>query len=192
VGGQEEEVVETREEEVGMDLEEEREYSSLIPRKIKNPAKEASPEDENETPKIKETHLKASGTILESPITQVSSIRVVNYIIPYYDIHVPLHSVTQPQPGSANTGRILGFPGRSQPGLLGFILVGSTRSEMAGNAGGSIARYLEFWGKGNEDVEKHWFLCEAIWRSRGTLDANKLVDFDHFEWSCSQMVHEGH
>jgi hypothetical protein len=32
-------------------------------------------------------------------------------------------------------------------------------------------------GKGDEDVEKHWFLCEAIWRSRGNLDANKLVEF---------------
>jgi hypothetical protein len=32
-------------------------------------------------------------------------------------------------------------------------------------------------GKGDEDVEHHWFLCEAIWRSRGTLDANKLVGF---------------
>jgi hypothetical protein len=26
-------------------------------------------------------------------------------------------------------------------------------------------------------VEKHWFLCEAIWRSRRTPDANKLVEF---------------
>ena len=48
---------------------------------------------------------------------------------------------------------------------------------MAIHAGGSIARYLEFWGKGDEDVEQHWFLCEAIWRSKGTLDANKLVKF---------------
>jgi hypothetical protein len=48
---------------------------------------------------------------------------------------------------------------------------------MDGNMGGSIARYPKFWGKGDEDVEKHWFLCEAIWRSRGTLDANKLVEF---------------
>jgi hypothetical protein len=32
-------------------------------------------------------------------------------------------------------------------------------------------------GKGDEDVQQHWFLCEAIWRSRGTLDANKLVEF---------------
>jgi hypothetical protein len=43
--------------------------------------------------------------------------------------------------------------------------------------GGSIARYPELWGKGDEDIEQHWFLCEAIWRSKGTLDANKLVEF---------------
>jgi hypothetical protein len=48
---------------------------------------------------------------------------------------------------------------------------------MAGNAGGSIAQYPKFWVKGDKDVEKHWFLCEAIWRSKGTLDANKLVKF---------------
>jgi hypothetical protein len=35
----------------------------------------------------------------------------------------------------------------------------------------------KFWGKGDEDVEQHWFLCEAIWWSHGTLDANKLVEF---------------
>jgi hypothetical protein len=36
-----------------MDLEEEREYSSLVPGKIENPAKETTPEDENKTPQIK-------------------------------------------------------------------------------------------------------------------------------------------
>jgi hypothetical protein len=60
---------------------------------------------------------------------------------------------------------------------LGFILVGAVRSTMDGNARGLIARYPEFWGKGDEDVEKKWFLCESIWRSRGTLDVNKLVEF---------------
>jgi hypothetical protein len=48
---------------------------------------------------------------------------------------------------------------------------------MAGNVRGSIARYPKFWGKRDEDVEQHWFLCEAIWRSKGTLDENKLVEF---------------
>jgi hypothetical protein len=40
-------------------------------------------------------------------------------------------------------------------------------------------------GKGEEDVEKHWFLCESIWRSRGTLDANKLVDFQNTLRGCA-------
>jgi hypothetical protein len=48
---------------------------------------------------------------------------------------------------------------------------------MVGNMGVSIARYPKFWGEGDKDVEQHWFICEAIWRSRGTLDANKLVEF---------------
>jgi hypothetical protein len=113
----------------------------------------------------------------ESPIPQVSYIQVVNSILPSYVIPVPLQSSSQLQLGSTNTGRILGSPGRSQPGLLGFILVGSVISTMEDNVGGSIARYLEFWGKGDEDVEKHWFLCEAIWRSIGTLNENKLVEF---------------
>jgi hypothetical protein len=72
---------------------------------------------------------------------------------------------------------ILGSPGRSQPGPLGFILVGIVRLEMDGHMGGSIDQYPKFWGKGDEDVEEHWFLCEAIWRSRGNLDVNKLVEF---------------
>jgi hypothetical protein len=53
------------------------------------------------------------------------------------------------------------------------------------NVGGSIARYLEFWGKGDEDVEHHWFLCEEIWRSRGTLDTNKLVEFHNTLIGCA-------
>jgi hypothetical protein len=31
----------------------------------------------------------------------------------------------------------------------------STISTMVVHVGGSIARYLEFWGKGDEDIEKH-------------------------------------
>jgi hypothetical protein len=71
----------------------------------------------------------------------------------------------------------LGYLGRSQPKPLGFILIGAKISVMVGNTVGSIARYQKFWDKGDEDVEKHWFFCEAIWRSIGTLDANKLVEF---------------
>jgi hypothetical protein len=71
----------------------------------------------------------------------------------------------------------MGSLGRSQVGPLGFILIRETRSKMDGHAGGSISRYPKFWGKGDEYVEKHWFLCEAMWRSRGTLDVNNLVKF---------------
>jgi hypothetical protein len=41
----------------------------------------------------------------------------------------------------------------------------------------SLTSYPKFWGKWDEDVQRHWFLCEAIWWSHGTLDANKLVYF---------------
>jgi hypothetical protein len=71
----------------------------------------------------------------------------------------------------------MGYPGRSQVGSLGFILIGTIISAMAGHVGGSISRYPKILGKGDEDVEKHWFLCEAIWRARGTPNANKLVEF---------------
>jgi hypothetical protein len=64
-----------------------------------------------------------------------------------------------------------------QPGPSRFILIGSPSSLMGTQHAGSLTRYPKFWGKGDEDVEQHWFLCEAIWRSRGTLDANKLVEF---------------
>jgi hypothetical protein len=55
-------------------------------------------------------------------------------------------------------------------------LIREERSTMASHAGGSISLYLEFWGKGDEDVEQHWFLGEAIWRSKGNLDVNNLVE----------------
>jgi hypothetical protein len=80
-----------------MDIEEEREDSAPMLGKIKNLAEETAPEDENETPKIKETLPEASGTNPESPIPQVSSIKVVNYILPSYVISIPIHSVSQPQ-----------------------------------------------------------------------------------------------
>jgi hypothetical protein len=49
-GGQEEEGVEAHEKESNMDLEEEREYSSMMPGNIRNLAKETTPKNENETP----------------------------------------------------------------------------------------------------------------------------------------------
>jgi hypothetical protein len=76
-----------------------------------------------------------------------------------------------------NNGRILGSPRRSQQGSLGFILVGKIRHSMSGHMGSSITRYPKLLVKGDKDVEKHWFLCDTIWRSRGNLDENKLVEF---------------
>jgi len=52
--------------------------------------------------------------------------------------------------------------GITQPGPLGFILVTPTQAEMAG----SFTRYPEYFGQGNDDVEQHWYLCEAIWMAR--------------------------
>ena len=46
----------------------------------------------------------------------------------------------------------------TQPGPGGFILVNSLQVHMAG----SFTRYPEFSGRGNDDVEQHWYLCEAI------------------------------
>ena len=42
---------------------------------------------------------------------------------------------------------------------------------------GSFTRYPEFLGWGNDDVEQHWYLCEAIWRAWETPDARKLIEF---------------
>lgn len=77
--------------------------------------------------------------------------------------------------GSSSLVRNKGF--LVQPGPGGFILVGFKSAHMAGTSGGSFPRYPEFWGKGDEDVEQHWYLCEAIWRSRATPEASKLVEF---------------
>ena len=118
--------------------------------------------EENEIPQIKETHPEVNGTSLESPVPQVSSIPMVNYTPPTYAISIPSHPVSHNHYVSVNVGMILGSRGVSQPRPLGFILIGTVRPKMAGNMGGSITRYLEFWGKGDEDVEQHWFLCEAI------------------------------
>ena len=61
----------------------------------------------------------------------------------------------------------------TQPGPGGFILVNTSQVHMAG----SFTRYPEFSGRGNDDVEQHWYLCKAIWRARQTLDAGKLIEF---------------
>jgi hypothetical protein len=92
-----------------------------------NMTEETAQEDENKTPQIKETCPEANGTSPKSPIPQVSSIQVVNFILPSYVIPIQLQSINQSQPGSVKNGRILGSPSRSQLGPLGFILVGALR-----------------------------------------------------------------
>jgi hypothetical protein len=95
--------------------------------RIGNPTKYTVPEEENETPKIKENRHKASGANPKFSIPQVSSIQVVNSILPSYANSVPVQLVSHSQPRSASKRRILGSPGRSQARLLGFILIGATR-----------------------------------------------------------------
>jgi hypothetical protein len=122
-----------------MNLGEEREDSTPITREIGNPAKEIILVEENETPQIKENCLESSGDIPESPIPQVSSIQVVSLILPSHASFVPVQLVIHSQPGRVSTGRILGSLGRSQAGLLGFILIRITISTMDGHARGLIA-----------------------------------------------------
>ena len=62
------------------------------------------------------------------------------------------------------------FSSVSQPGLVsysqlgsrGFVLVSTSQSNMAGVASGCLTRYPEFAWRGDEDVEKHWYLCEVV------------------------------
>ena len=61
----------------------------------------------------------------------------------------------------------------SQSGNREFIIVTPTQESMAG----SFTRYLEFSGRGNDDVEQHWYLCEAIWRALQTPEVGKLIEF---------------
>jgi hypothetical protein len=70
----------------------------------------------------------------------------------------------------------------TQPGPRIFILVGYSISNMEGAQGGSPLRLPEFYGRGEEDVAPHWFICEAIWRAKSTMDANKLVEFQTLLW----------
>ena len=140
----------------------EREDLAPITGEIRNTTEEIILVEANETPQIKENCPDASGSSPGSPIPQVPSIQVVSLILPSHASVIPVQLVNQSQPGSASTGRILGSHGRSQAGSLGFILIRIIGSTMAIHAGGSIARYPKFWGKGDEDVDQHWFLCESI------------------------------
>jgi hypothetical protein len=108
---------------------------------IKNYIKKDALEEENEIPQIKEICLEVIGTSLESPVPQVPSIPVVSSISHTYDIYILSHSISQSQSAIVNTRRILGSPSISQPGLLGFISIGTIRPRMDRNKGGSIARH---------------------------------------------------
>lgn len=48
---------------------------------------------------------------------------------------------------------------------------------MVGTQSGNTLRLPECSGRGDEDAEQHWFLCEAIWTDKETNDATKLVEF---------------
>jgi hypothetical protein len=64
--GQEGEGADVREEDVGMNLGEEREVSTMITREIRNLIEEIVLVEANETPQIKENHPEASGTCYRS------------------------------------------------------------------------------------------------------------------------------
>ena len=67
-----------------------------------------------------------------------------------------LHSIQSPA-AIHNSSRISSGT-ISQPGTNGFTLVTPTQVNMVG----SLTWYPEFFGKGNDDVEQHQYLCEAI------------------------------
>jgi hypothetical protein len=142
--GREGESADVREEEADMNLGGEREDSTPISGEIRNLTEEIIPVEANETPQIKEIFPEASDASPESPIPQVPSIQAVSTTLPSHANSVPVQLANQPQPGSASTGRILGSPGRSQEGPLGFILIRTTGSTMASHAGGSIAHTQNF------------------------------------------------
>ena len=53
---------------------------------------------------------------------------------------------------------------------------------MAKVATDSFMRYLEFVGRGGEDVEQHQYLCEVIQRACQTPDATKIIEFQTMLW----------
>ena len=82
----------------------------------------------------------------------------------------PLSAVTHAN--SSITGSIEITSGIiTQPRPGGFILVTHPQVNMVG----SFTRYPEFSGRGNDDVEQHWYLCDAIWRAWKMPDAGKLI-----------------
>jgi hypothetical protein len=57
--------------------------------------------------------------------------------------------------GHSSSGSLESSVVISQLGLSGFIFVGSISSTMGTQIAGSLTLYLEFLGKGEEDVEQH-------------------------------------
>jgi hypothetical protein len=106
--GQEGGSTDVREEEVDMNYGGEREDSTPMTGEIRNPAEEIAPVEANETPQIKENHPESSGASPKSPIPQVPPIQVVSSTLPFRASFVPVQLSNQSQPGSVNTGRILG------------------------------------------------------------------------------------
>lgn len=64
-----------------------------------------------------------------------------------------------------------------QSGSQGFVLVLPGQSNMAINNVEPLTFYPNVLGRGDEDVEKHWYLCEVVWRKRNTPKATKLIEF---------------
>ena len=102
---------------------------------------------------------------------------------PLSNIFIKLQALSQLHSSSLSTARhvnssitsIIAFPSGTvtQPGPRGFILVNPPQVNMAG----SFTRYPEFSGRGNDDVEQHWYLYEAIWRAQQTPNVGKLIEF---------------
>jgi hypothetical protein len=129
----------------------------------------------NDTPKIKESFFGGKGTSLESPIPTTLSITSTRNL--YVNSVISNPSRPTSSSNSRSSGSVLSVLFISQLGPSWFILVGFPNPSMDNQHAGSLTRYPEFWGKGDEDVEQHWFLCEAIWRDGKNLHANKLVEF---------------
>ena len=54
---------------------------------------------------------------------------------------------------------------------------------MVGTQGGSTLRLPDLLVKGDEDVEQHWFLCQAIYNVKGISPSTKMVNFWTTLWS---------
>jgi hypothetical protein len=113
-------------------------------------------------PKVKEFHSRGKVTNPESPSPSIPYTNLVNSILNYLVFSIISNPYNLASSGSSSSESGASYLVISQPGPSGFILKGSLSSLMASQHVGSLTQYPEFWGKGDEDVEQHWFLCEAI------------------------------